>query len=93
MCHHHHFKFPGAILFPASLVLAFYGPVAYAIVNDAEQEKQLSERTSNADSKMVEEVSEEKIEVETEVRKEYGSMGMLGASITYAYSKIFEIFD
>merc|ERR1711990_1081675 len=61
--------------------------------NDAEQEKQSSEITSNADSKMVEDVREEKIEVETEVRKEYGSMGILGASITYAYSKIFEIFD
>merc|ERR1712203_475233 len=55
--------------------------------NDAEQEKQLREITSNTDSKMVEEVTEEKIEVQTEVRKEYGSMGMLGASITYAYSK------
>ena len=37
--HHNIITFTGAILFPASLVLAFYGPVAYAIVNDAEQEK------------------------------------------------------
>ena len=31
--------FTGVIIFPASLVLAFYGPVAYNMVNDAEQEK------------------------------------------------------
>ena len=31
--------FVGVIVFPASLVLAFYGPVAYKMVNDAEQEK------------------------------------------------------
>ena len=31
--------FSGVIIFPASLVLAFYGPVAYNMVNDAEQEK------------------------------------------------------
>ena len=31
--------FTGIILFPASLVFAFYGPVAYIIVNDARQEK------------------------------------------------------
>ena len=50
-------------------------------------------KLANAESKIVEEVREEKIEVETEVRKEYGSLGRLGATITYAYSKIFEIFD
>ena len=37
--HNNSITFPGAILFPASLILAFYGPVAYAIVNDAKQVK------------------------------------------------------
>ena len=39
----------------------------------------------------VEEKKEEEPKVEE--KKEYGFKGVLGASITYAYAKIFEIFD
>lgn len=40
-------------------------------------------------SEVIEEVGDKEVEESSEGQKEYGSLGVLGASITYAYNKVF----
>merc|ERR1711994_423950 len=74
-------------------------PISYSYtLTDAEvsaQEPETNETTETEETKGAEEPVEEKKEEEPKVeeKKEYGFKGVLGASITYAYAKIFEIFD
>ena len=58
-------------------------------LRDVVSELERQDSNHQCDDKVSEEVKGDKVEEIVEVQKEYGSMGVLGASITYAYNKLF----